>query len=64
MGRTRADTNRGCNTPGCPRRHYAKGLCRRHYMMKWHADNKRGPESPLSAIPPSVTEPKEVPMIH
>lgn len=64
MGRTRSDTNRGCDTPGCPRRHYAKGLCRRHYMMKWHANNKASSANPLSATPASVPEPKETPLFH
>jgi hypothetical protein len=31
--------NRKCERSGCDRAHHAKGLCRKHFMQKWHEEN-------------------------
>lgn len=36
---------RKCSVEGCDRPHQAKGLCRRHFMQKWHADNPAKPHA-------------------
>jgi len=30
---------RKCSVDGCDRPHQAQGMCRRHYMQKWHAEH-------------------------
>ena len=44
--------NRKCSIEGCDRVHQAQGLCRKHYMQKWHEENpnavayKKGERTP------------------
>jgi len=35
-----------CTTPDCDRKHYAKGLCKRHYMRDWRSEQPPKPRKP------------------
>jgi hypothetical protein len=38
---TSTTAGRGCTVPGCPRRHYGRGLCRAHYA-RWQRTGNAG----------------------
>ena len=41
---------RGCDIPGCPRKHFGKGLCNMHYNRKRNGNTnmKVGPIAPVN----------------
>jgi len=60
MGKRTYDEH--CTVEGCDRKHYSKGLCRKHYVQKARIDNKiKEPVVPDSEEPLKPEEPKFIP---
>lgn len=34
-------SNRTCETKNCNKKHYAQGLCKKHYLKQWHLNNRK-----------------------
>lgn len=50
----------GCSVEGCDNKHYAQGLCRKHYVKKRRQDKEEGEETKEADNEPKFIPPTEV----
>ncbi|CAH0119436.1 MULTISPECIES: hypothetical protein [unclassified Paenibacillus] len=50
MGRRRSPNPRLCNLEGCNERHYAKGVCKRHYHQFRRIEGKQSDREDMKKL--------------